>query len=278
MTPVVISALHIYPIKSCGGINVTQATLTPRGFAHDRQWMIVQDDDDERGMFLTQRELPEMALIQPTFDGETLLIRAPGMDNLRVPLAQTPDAPTLPVIIWRDTCAAVDAGALAAQWVSDYLRLPARLVRMADAFVRPVDPTYARTPAQTGFSDGYPLLLISEASLADLNERLIGRGKAAIPMHRFRPNIVVTGCEAYAEDGWSEFTIAGLPFEGVKLCARCAITTVDPAMGSIPDVQEPLATLATYRKATRGVLFGQNVIHRELGRISIGDLVGNEVK
>jgi hypothetical protein len=278
MTQPTISSLHIYPIKSCGGIDVTQAALTPRGFAYDRQWMIVQDDNEERGMFLTQRELPEMALVQPTIDGDTLLIRAPGMSDLCVPLMQIPDAPTLPVVVWRDTCVAVDEGALAAQWVSEYLGLSARLVRMADAFVRPVDPTYAKTPAQTGFSDGYPLLLISEASLADLNERLCGRGKAAIPMRRFRPNIVVSGCDAYAEDGWSDFTIAGLPFEGVKLCARCPITTVDPATGSIPDVQEPLATLATYRKATRGVLFGQNVIHRELGMISIGDLVGNDFK
>ncbi|MDX2141574.1 MAG: MOSC N-terminal beta barrel domain-containing protein [Chloroflexota bacterium] len=275
MTNIVISSLHIYPIKSCGGIDVTQATLTPRGFEYDRQWMIVQDDDEERGMFLTQRELPEMALIQPIVEGDTLLVRAPGMSALRVPLAQPPDAPTMPVVVWRDTCVAVDEGTLAAQWVSDYLRAAARLVRMADAFVRPVDPTYAKTPAQTGFSDGYPLLLISEASLVDLNERLIGRGKASIPMRRFRPNIVVTGCDAYAEDNWSSFTIAGLSFEGVKLCARCPITTVDPATGSIPDVQEPLATLATYRKATRGVLFGQNVIHRESGTISIGDLVGN---
>lgn len=269
--PITISALNIYPVKSCGGISLHSAMLDARGFAHDREWMIVQDDDEERGMFLTQRELPELALIQPALSDETLTLCAPTMPDLVVPLAHNPDARTLPVVVWRDTCIGVDEGDAAAAWVSAHLGLAARLVRMQPGFVRPVDPTYARTPAQTGFADGYPLLVISEASLADLNARLAERGKAPVPMARFRPNIVVSGCDGYAEDGWTRISIGGVPMDCVKTCARCVTTTVDPATATIPDAQEPLATLATYRKISRGVIFGQNVVHRGLGRLSVGD-------
>jgi uncharacterized protein len=271
--PVTITALNLYPVKSCAGIPLHSATLDARGFAHDREWMIVQDDDDERGMFLTQRELPELALVQPALSADTLTLRAPNLPDLAVSLAPRDDARTLPVVIWRDTCVGVDEGDAAAAWLSDYLDLPVRLVRMQPGFVRPVDLTYAKTPAQTGFADGYPILVISEASLADLNVRLGERGKATVPMARFRPNIVVSGCEAYAEDEWTRIEIGGVPLDCVKTCARCPITTVDPATGTIPDVQEPLATLATYRKISRGVIFGQNVIHRGLGTISVGDEV-----
>jgi uncharacterized protein YcbX len=247
--------------------------LDARGFAHDREWMIVQDDDEERGMFLTQRELSELALIQPALSDDALTLCAPEMPPLVVPLAHDADARTLPVVVWRDTCIGVDEGDAAASWVSAHLGLAARLVRMQPGFVRPVDVTYAKTPAQTGFADGYPLLVISEASLADLNARLVKRGKAPVPMARFRPNIVVSGCDAYAEDEWTRIEIGGVPLDCVKTCARCAITTVDPATATIPDAQEPLATLATYRKISRGVIFGQNVVHRGLGRLSVGDAV-----
>ncbi len=270
---ITITALNLYPVKSCAGIALESADLDARGFAHDREWMIVQDDDEERGMFLTQRELPDLALIRTALTDEALMLCAPDLPDLAIPLRQNPDARTLPVVIWRDTCIGVDEGDEVAAWVSEHLEMRARLVRMQPGFVRPVDLTYAKTPAQTGFSDGYPLLVISEASLADLNTRLAERGKDVLPMTRFRPNIVVSGCEAYAEDEWTRIEIAGVPFDCVKTCARCAITTVDPATGTIPDVQEPLATLATYRKISRGVIFGQNVVHRGLGTLRVGDEV-----
>jgi uncharacterized protein len=268
-----ISGLYVYPIKSCGGLSLQNAELSPRGVRYDRQWMIVQDDDEERGMFLTQRELPALALIQPTFDGDYLSITAPSMSALRVPLLQRLDAPTLPVIIWRDTCLAVDEGDEAATWVSDYLGVGARLVRMHDGFVRSVDPIYSPEPAQTGFADAYPLLVISEASLADLNARLNERGKATLPMSRFRPNVVVSGADAYAEDTWTRFYVGDVPFDGVKTCARCAIPSVDQQRGTIPVHGEPLATLATYRRIERGVIFGQNVVHRGIGTLRVGDKI-----
>jgi uncharacterized protein YcbX len=273
MSSIVISSLHVYPIKSCGGLSVQQAELGARGLLYDRQWMIVQDDDEERGLFLTQRELPAMALIQPSFAGDQLIIDAPHMSSLAVPLTQRQDAATLPVIVWNDMCLAVDEGDDAAQWVSDYLGAEARLVRMHDDFVRAVDMKYTSEPAQTGFADGYPLLVISEASLQDLNMRLAERSKATIPMTRFRPNMVVRGCESYAEDDWKHFYAGDVPFDAVKTCARCPITTVDPATGTIPDSKEPLATLATYRKAARGVMFGQNIIHRAAGTLHVGDTI-----
>lgn len=272
-----ITSLHIYPIKSCGGLSLSSAELDARGIRYDRQWMIVQDDDAQRGMFLTQRELPALALIQPTFDSDHLSIHAPNMGTLRVPLAQDAAAPTLPVVIWKDTCLAVDEGDAAAAWVSAYLGVQARLVRMYDGFVRPVDPTYSPQPAQTGFTDGYPLLFISEASLADLNARLQARGKGALPMSRFRPNVVISGVAPYDEDNWTRFCIGDIAFDAVKTCARCPIPSVDQTTGTIPDHTEPLATLATYRRISRGVVFGQNVVHRSMGTLHIGDAIREEM-
>lgn len=265
----VVTGLYVYPVKSCGGIALDEAQLDARGIRFDRQWMFVDAD----GTFLTQREFPKLALVRTAFDGDSLVLSAPHRRDLCVPLAQREDANTLPVVVWRDTCLAVDAGGLATEWVSQFLESPARLVRMADEFVRPVDPKYANGPAQTGFSDGFPLLLISEASLDDLNTRLSVRGKLPLPMNRFRPNLVVSGCDAYAEDTWKQVTIGDTVSDIAKPCARCVTTTVDQATGTIPDHDEPLATLATYRRGARGVLFGQNVIHRANGRIQIGDTV-----
>ncbi|MCC6614662.1 MAG: MOSC domain-containing protein [Anaerolineae bacterium] len=266
----VVTGLYVYPVKSCAGIALDGAHLDARGFRFDRQWMIV--DDDER-VFLSQRELPAMALIHTAFDGESLIMSAPKMGDLALPLLQQPDAATLPVVVWRDTCIAVDEGEDAARWASSYLGIQARLVRMADGFVRPVDPKYARTPAQTGFSDAYPLLLASEASLDDLNARLSARGKMRLPMNRFRPNIVIGGSGAYAEDDWRQIHIGDTAFDVVKACARCVTTTVDQETGTVPQHDEPLATLATYRRGERGVLFGQNIIHRTNGYMQIGDSV-----
>ena len=266
----VVTGLYVYPVKSCAGIALDNAHLDARGFRFDRQWMIV--DDAER-TFLSQRELPALALIRTAFDGDNLILSAPKMGELFVPLAQRQDTSTLPVVVWRDVCQAVDEGRAAAGWVSQFLRVPARLMRMADGFVRPVDPEYAKTPAQTGFSDAYPLLLTSETSLDDLNAKLVERGKMQLPMNRFRPNLVIAGSEAYAEDGWRHIRIGDTSFDVVKACARCVTTTVDQSTGTIPQHDEPLATLATYRRGERGVLFGQNIIHRMNGHVQIGDIV-----
>jgi uncharacterized protein YcbX len=186
------------------------------------------------------------------------------MPNLALPVIA--EGQTREVLVWRDRCAAVDQGDEVAEWLSRFLRRPCRLVRMAEDHVRRVDPVYAVSEAdQVGFADGYPFLIISEESLADLNARLA----QPLLMNRFRPNIVVRGGAAYAEDGWCRVRIGGIEFSLVKACARCAITTTDQATAQVG--REPLATLATYRRVERGVLFGQNAIHAATGAIRVGD-------
>jgi hypothetical protein len=263
-----ISALYTYPIKSCGALWHTLLELDARGPIWDRRWMLV----DEDGLFVTQRELPRMALIQPGFKDGQLSINAPGMNEICVPLERQRDIPRQ-VQIWNDTCKAWDEGDEVAGWVSDFLRVDLRLVRMTDDFVRRVDERYAPQPAQTGFSDGFPLLIASEASLEELNNRLVERGAEPIPMSRFRPNIVVTGCEAFAEDTWKTIQISDMLIDVVKPCARCAIPSVDQQTAEIRDPKEPLATLNTFRKQNGKVMFAQNAVHRTPGWIAVGNPV-----
>ncbi len=263
-----ISALHTYPIKSCGGLNHTTLAFDKRGPLWDRRWLVT----DTEGMFYTQRELPPMALIQPSFDNGTLRLTAPAMSEISLPLENV-RSESRPVRIWKDTCEAWDEGDALAEWFSDYLKVDARLMRMTDDHVRQVNANYAPSPAQVGFADGYPALIVSESSLDDLNQHLIERGSEAVPMRRFRPNIVITDSPAFAEDTWREAQIGSMTFDVVKPCARCVLTTVDPATGTIPNTAEPLATLNTYRKQDRGVMFAQNAIHRAPGMLTVGDLV-----
>lgn len=238
--------------------------VTSRGLLGDRLLMITDVD----GEFLTQREHPRMALITASLGEELLTLRAPGMDTLDVPLKT--GGPTSSVVIWRDTCQAVDQGLPVAQWLSAYLETAVRLVHLADEFPRPVDPRFARTTDdETSFADGYPFLLIGEESLSDLNGRL----STPLPMDRFRPNIVVRGANAYAEDGWQQIRIGDITFDIVKPCARCVMTTVDPERGEF-DGKEPLATLSTYRRTADGtVSFGQNLLATGTGMIALGDQV-----
>jgi uncharacterized protein len=269
MAEIRISALYTYPIKSCAGLSQEQITLGRRGPMHDREWMVV----DAGGMFITQREIPCMALITPALDSGGITVNAPGMPTLRVPYSGQ-NCERRQITVWRFQGEAEDAGDEAADWFSRYLGVPARLVRMLDDVKRLTSTGYTDVPGEVGFADGYPLLFISKGSLADLNDRLVERGKAPVPMNRFRPNVVISGCEPFAEDAWKQVTIAGIRFDVVKPCARCAITTVDQSAGESPDVREPLATLATYRRgANGGAMFGQNVIHRRTGVISVGDTI-----
>jgi uncharacterized protein YcbX len=218
------------------------------------------------GLFFTQRELPRMALIRPDVANGALRLDAPEMTPLAARVAA--EGPTRDVMVWRDRCPAVDQGDDVAAWLSDFLQQRCRLVRMADAHTRRVDPVYAvREADQVGFADGYPFLLISEESLADLNGRLA----APLPMNRFRPNIVVRGGTPYAEDRWRRIRVGAVELHLVKACARCAITTTDQQTAMVS--REPLATLATYRRGERGVLFGQNAIHTSQGAIRVGDPV-----
>ena len=255
-----VAALYIYPVKSCGGIQPAQATLDARGLQYDRGWMVV----DGHNEFVTQREHPRMALITPQLDGDTLSLSTSDGQSVSVPTAGVA-GPTRKVRVWREWCDAVDQGDAPAQFFSDWLDEPVRLVKMADSYKRQVNPSYAKTPTITGFSDGYPLLLISEASLDDLNSRL----ETPIPMNRFRPNLVVKGCDRFAEDGWQSLTVGNIPFDVAKPCERCTVTTTDQATAERG--VEPLRTLAKYRRVGTQVFFGQNIIHRAEGSIRMGE-------
>ena len=259
-----LRALYRYPVKSMGGEGFLTLDVRARGFAFDRHWMLV----DMRGRFLSQRQQPRMSLIRARVDDHgTLWLCAPDMPDLAI----DPNAEgRMEVVVWGDAVQASPAGADADAWLSGFLGLPCRLVCFPDDAVRSVDPGFARPSDQVGFADGFPFLLISQASLDDLNGRL----DEAVPMLRFRPNLVVDGDVPYAEDEWRRFRVGGVEFEGVKNCSRCVFTTVDPDRGIKSPDKEPLRTLSTYRRrAEGGVFFGQNLIPRGSGVIRVGDSV-----
>ena len=255
-----VDGLYCYPVKSCGGTSLASATVGPRGILGDRRWMVV----DETGAFLTQRERHRLALVRPhLIDNGQLELSAPGMPPLTVTPAIRHDR--VDVSIWSDRCVAIDEGPSPAEWLSAFLDVPCRLVRFPEDATRRVDPEYAGPNDQVGFADGFSFLLASCASLDDLNRRLA----APLPMNRFRPNIVVSGGDAFEEDRWKRIHIDGITFAVVKPCARCVTTTVDQQTGEAS--REPLRTLATFRNvAGRGVMFGQNLIHDQSGTLHVG--------
>jgi MOSC domain-containing protein len=255
-----VTALNVYPIKSCAGTALETAELGRRGIVHDREFLVV----DVGWRFLTQREHPRLALVRPARTDATLTLHAPGMSPLEL---EPVDGDRHLVTIWRDCVMAADQGDRVAEWLNEYLGAKCRLVRQPDDVVRAVDHAFAtRATDEVSFADGYPVLLISEESLSDLNTRL----EQPLPMNRFRPNIVVSGADqAYVEDTWAEIRIGAVGFSVVKACARCITTTTDQSTAERG--HEPLATLATYRNVARGVLFGQNLIHSAPGTIAVGD-------
>ncbi len=259
-----VTGLMIYPVKSLSGISLQSSEVDAMGLKYDRRWMLVSPD----GKFLSQRTLPRMALIKTALDAEgRLTLSMQGKRDLAVPAES--DA-TLPVQIWNDQVEANLVSKTCDTWLSDALGVACHLVYIADDVVRQCDLAYAKQGDRTGFSDGFPMLLISEASLQDLNERMQARSVDPVEMRRFRPNIVVSGCEAFAEDNWQNFTIANIPMRGVKPCSRCPIPTVNPDTGERTG-SEPIATLSTYRKQGAKVFFGMNVIQQETGELRLGD-------
>jgi uncharacterized protein YcbX len=257
-----LSGLYVYPIKSCAGISLQSADLSATGLHHDRRWMLV----DEAGGFMSQRAHPRMALISVQLSAWHLAVAAPGMPGLEIPLQQD-DENTIDVRVWGDTNRGTLVGKEADHWFSEFLEFSCRLVRKPDDDPRLVDSSYAERGDQVSFADGFPFLLISEASLEDLNGRL----EDPLLMNRFRPNLVVRGCGPYAEDGWGRLRIGGVSFRVAEPCPRCAITTVDQSTGVRG--KEPLRTLATYRNSEVGTVFGRNLIHDSLGTVCVGDPV-----
>ncbi|NEQ97751.1 MAG: MOSC domain-containing protein [Cyanothece sp. SIO2G6] len=265
-----LTELHIYPIKSAAGIDLSQATVQPRGLEYDRRWMVV----DANGKFMTQRKFPQMARIQVQLGDRDLCISAPGIQDLSVPLQSYSGHDSVIVDVWGDRCAAIPVGPESRAWFTQVLATDCQLVYMPDGSDRPTDHGKLGPEQQVSFADAYPFLLISEASLADLNSRL----DEPIPMNRFRPNLVVAGCDAFAEDQWDVIQIGSLSFNVAKACARCTIPTVDQATGIRG--KEPLTTLASYRRWDGQIWFGQNLVQvgdevgaKQGGELRVGDRI-----
>jgi uncharacterized protein YcbX len=258
-----IASLHLYPIKSCAGLTLQEARLGHAGLEHqgvgDREWMLV---DADGGRFLTQRQAPRMALIRPALGDGVLRVEAPGQDALPVPLdgieARRAERA---VQVWTHECLAIDEGDEAAAWFSAFLGRPLRLVRFDPAHRRASNREWTgEIEALNRFSDGYPILLISQSSLADLNDRLMENGREALPMNRFRPNIVLDGVGPYEEDYMEALAGNGVRLKPVKPCPRCPIPSIEQTTGEFgPD---PLDILSQYRddERTGGVVFGQNMV------------------
>lgn len=259
-----VTRLFVYPIKSCRGISVASVEMTPRGPAWDRRYMLVDAD----GRFLTQRQHPRMALIETAFGADGFVVGAPGQEPLALPFGLDAEAyGDCRVRVWADTVEARLADADTNIWFSEVMGFACGLVYLADHQHRPVTHAAAAFDDEVGFADGAPVMLLSEASLAELNGRLA----RPVGIERFRPNIVVTADAPHAEDAWAALAIGEARFEVAWPCSRCVLTTIDPATGKRDPDNQPMRTLLEYRRRDRKVFFGQNLIPRALGTISIGD-------
>ncbi len=259
-----VSQLFIYPIKSLGGIELSSAEVLERGFKNDRRWMLV----DANNQFMTQRELPAMALLKTAISNDRIIIsnnHKPD-EHIHIPAVNN-STKMIRVKIWDDECDSLEADANINNWFSFQLNQECKLVYMPDESLRKVDTKYASGEEITSFSDGYPLLLIGQASLDDLNSRLADK----LPINRFRPNIVFSGGHAFEEDEMEEFVVNDIHFFGVKLCARCVVTTINQEKAE--KNKEPLKTLATYRQHNNKIYFGQNLLHKGTGTIRVNDSI-----
>ena len=263
-----LSAIHVFPLKSAAPLPLQQAIVEPRGLHGDRRWMVV----DAEGKFVTGRELSRLTLVRATPDVDALLLHAPGMPDLRVEAPRT-DAVRIDTAVWGAHVTPLLADAAAHAWLSTFIGVALRLVHMDDACTRRVkakyDGRYGRDDDVVSLADAFPLLLVSQAALDQLNGKLA----QPVPMLRFRPNLVVAGTTPHAEDGWQRVRIGAIEFEVVKACVRCVFTTVDFERGERDPSGEPLRTLVTYRRTPDGVTFGQNLIPRGTGTLRVGDAV-----
>jgi uncharacterized protein YcbX len=259
----IISSLHRYPIKGCRGQQLKLAEFDKYGVQHDRRLMLVDIND----RFVSQREVPMLATVDPTIDKDVLKVVAAGLE----PFTQEIDTAgaVRTVTLWRDTISVIDQGDQAAAWFSEVASQPLRLVAWGASSSRPLDPQYTPHPgAEVTFADGYPVLVACQASLADLNQRLAD----PIPMNRFRPTVVIEGGLPWQEDAWRVVSIGSMTFDAVKPCARCAVPSVDQDTGERRSKAEPLRTLAAFRTIPGlGAIFGQNLVHRDIGSLTVGD-------
>lgn len=246
-----VTGLYVYPVKSTRGIARARVALTPSGFEWDRQWMIVS----AAGVFLSQRTHPQLARIVPQVTAEALVLNAPGLGALSVPL-DSGGARTA-VRVWDDACFGIDQGSAAHEWVSEAVGEAVRLIRVSPDMGRIANPKFAgATPAPIGFPDGYPVLVCNEASLADLNQRL----PECIPMERFRPNLVLRGLPAWAEDHIDTLSLGPVQLRLVKPCTRCTIPSIDQQSGERSTDPAPALKQFRYSRTLRGVMFGENAV------------------
>jgi uncharacterized protein YcbX len=262
MARLTLSAINVYPVKSAGGLSQLAWDIDGFGLRFDRRWMVV----DGGGDFLSQRTHPKLALVRPELRPDSLVLRVPSLPDLAIPIAPDGRGEDLSVTVWGGATQGTRISPTADDWFGTLLGHPCRFVFMREETVRAVRTDYAFGGERTSFTDGFPFLLITEESLADLNRRIAN----PLPMNRFRPNLVVAGAAPFAEDRWRRIGIGAVTFRIAKPCPRCLMTTVDQTLG-LPTSPEPLRTLATFRRNAEGqVEFGQNLLHAGTGRIEVG--------
>jgi uncharacterized protein YcbX len=260
-----IVSLHVYPIKSCRGIDVRRARVEKRGLALDRRWMIAAPDGEK----ITQREEPRLALVDVAVEDGAIRIAIAGVGDAVLPIT-TERGTRMSVDVWgRKIEAVIDERASAL--IGAHLGRGVCVVHLPDSVPSPSASRFARAGDEVSFADGYPVLIATEESLADLGDRIEARGGERVPMVRFRPNVVVRGAPAWDEDGWGEIAIGAVPMRAPKACDRCVMTTIDPATAKLGP--EPLRTLASFRRRDNGVWFAVNLVPDADGEVAIGDEV-----
>jgi len=257
-----VVSIHIYPIKSLGGISLQSAKVLGRGLEYDRRWVLI----DKKGMFQSQRTFPNMALFSISITQESLRVKAPDDSVLSIPFK--PEGEKRIVKIWNDEVRGVEVSPQISSWFSKRLGKEVYLVKMTEETNRLIDVRYASNAETVSFADGYPLLLANTASVDDLNEKLVN----PVEVDRFRPNIVVEGHRPFEEEVWKQLTIGAAQIEVVKKCARCVVVNIDPQ--TAVKGKEVLQSLSNYRKTGNKVHFGVNALVHKEGVIKVGDRLG----
>jgi len=272
----IVSKLCIYPFKSTQGIELQQVQVQTKGLLGDREMMLVSGS----GKFITQRQFPQLAKIQVNIDGQSVTLQLADNSFPAITFSMTTEGALLEVEIWRDRLLAIDQGDEVAQWFQQFLQLPndkvCRVVRKSDAHIRLMaKKNVSEEDILLSFTDNSPVMLTATASLLELNERIIEIHQQqcqAVPMNRFRPNVVIETIEPFIEDSWRTIQIGEVIFQVAKPCSRCIITTVDRDAGVKNSLKEPLNTLGTFRQLSeKGVIFGVNTVPQNAGRISLSD-------
>lgn len=259
-----LSNIIVYPIKSLAGINLVESKVEGSGLARDRMLMLV----DENGLFITQRKYPSLAIVDVRFAGDIIIVSAPGKHDLIIE-ASFFNSEKMHVTVWKDNCTSLVANSDINHWFSDFLEKKVYLVKYDESTPRKTDPEFSIEGDSVSFADGFPVLLISNPSLYELNLRL----DTAVTMNNFRPNIVVNGGIPFQEDSWNQIQIGEVKFDLVKRCSRCILTTINPRTGKRSLDGQPLKELSSYRKGTEGVMFGMNLIPRSSGSVRYNDKI-----